>query len=148
MHFSSFLSLVSTVLFACVALAQTPGTIQQPAVGTHIMPGASFAFQYNPRSGSGNTSYNFEVFVLTKPPSDFLTTDDWADGHSYGRFPSNSSPMNLTMPDFSLSTWGGTTAANANYSVVVFEEWIGTTPNLGRMFAVEANSFIYNATSS
>ena len=67
------------------------GTISSPANGTSIMPGASFAFEYNPRSDYCVYTHNFSVWLLTSAPSTIggmITGMNGGDGESDGTGPS------------------------------------------------------------
>jgi hypothetical protein len=84
MHFSYFLSWIS--LFACLALGQSPGTIEKPVAGTHIAPGSSFEFKYNIRADYSMSSYDYNVYLFTQQPGVFAPASDWSAGHFFGRF--------------------------------------------------------------
>jgi hypothetical protein len=50
------------------------GTIDTPANGTALTPGAPFAFHYNPRSDYCVYSHNFSVWLMSAPPATAFET--------------------------------------------------------------------------
>jgi hypothetical protein len=86
MRFSTFLPWIQISLFAWLAHAQTPGSIGQPASGTHVAPGSSIPFQYTNRSSATTTSYGISVMLITGTPKNFFPAADWANGTMIGNF--------------------------------------------------------------
>ncbi|KAF8158915.1 hypothetical protein K438DRAFT_1686763 [Mycena galopus ATCC 62051] len=160
MHFLSTLGLALT--FFASARASTPA-IMAPAEGTHIAPGATFDFSYLSIADYGASSYNYNVYLFTDPPSAIPTAQnlDFANGYFFGRFaeenypgnpnPPNPPPPTLVMPDFSQSPggWGtGANATNATFYLAVLEEYSTFTGAVGNRISFTANRIIYNATSN
>nr|GAT60135.1 predicted protein [Mycena chlorophos] len=129
---------------AGLAAAQNKATISLPQAGASIAPG------------------EFTVWLFTSEfPSSFAPTQNFADGHFFGRFalpnypgnpyPTNLPPSTLTMPNFDKSPGGfgaGLAEANQNCTLVVLEEYATGTGSFGLRFALAATSIIYNATSA
>ncbi|KAH8109798.1 hypothetical protein DFH11DRAFT_904410 [Phellopilus nigrolimitatus] len=164
-HTFSLLAALSVLLGAAAAPSAPPakryppqGTISDPANGTTIMPGAAFAFLYNPRADYCLSSYNFTVWLLTAPPQGMLAGTQ--TGHYFGRFaystytnqdPPNPAPSELTMPDFAKSPGGfgaGASASAKTMYLSVVEEWSSCDPTVGNNLSMAANNIVYNDTST
>ncbi|KAJ7147061.1 hypothetical protein C8R43DRAFT_538853 [Mycena crocata] len=164
MHFSKIAVLALFPLIAGVISAPSPrqstsGTIIAPAEGTIIAPGAAFDFAYDSMADFGVTSFNYTVWLLTSIPKSFVQSTDFAEGHYFGRFaepnfpgnpnPPNTAPAKLVMPDFSKNPGGWGTGAsdnNAEFALVVMEEYATGTGSVGLRFTLAMNKIIYNAT--
>ncbi|KAG7450846.1 uncharacterized protein BT62DRAFT_540325 [Guyanagaster necrorhizus] len=148
--------------FAFPALILAGGTITSPANGTVILPGQSFAFSYDPMADYSMSTYNYTVFLLTKPPASLYPSNEWSSGHYFGRFdypnypavpyPTHPAPANLTMPDFSQRVGsgfgGGINISDATVYLVVLEEWATGSDNFGMTISLAVNELIYNGTTS
>ncbi|TDL22591.1 hypothetical protein BD410DRAFT_722675 [Rickenella mellea] len=142
---------------SCVLSVTAYGTINAPANGTAIAPGASFDFSYSVHADYCVSSYNFTVWLFTTPVKNILAGT--ATGYLFGRFseenypanpfPSNPVPSKLTMPDLSQSSGGfgtGLSKSNAPVHLVVIEEWSSCTATFGNHLTIATADLVYNAT--
>lgn len=94
--FPSSISVLSLLLFtAFSASAPTTqyGTIEAPALGTVVPPGANFTFSYFPHADYGISSFAYDVWLLAAPngssPADgnqISLTTPGVSGYHFGRF--------------------------------------------------------------
>ncbi|CAL1712867.1 unnamed protein product [Somion occarium] len=146
-----------------VPVTSDPPTIDHPAPGTHIAPGAAFDFSYNGLADYGKSSYGFHVWLLgddalnkTLSPTDFFTNGYYFGKFDYPNYPAipyaqHPAPAQFIMPDFSKPQGGfggGKAVSDYKFQFVVFEEWADGAGEVGRKLAVTANEIIYNATTS
>lgn len=80
----SLLAAASAVI-AAPTRRQTPG-ISSPPSGANIMPGQAFDFSYTSIADYGTSSYNYTVWLATKAPESFTASENFMDGHYFGRF--------------------------------------------------------------
>ena len=141
--FAALLSLPALVFSA-------QSSIDAPANGTHIAPGASFPFSYHTDADYCESSFGFNVFIFTKKPTNFKMGEIWNTGAFLGRYsepnypgnpdPTNPPPPTFTMPDFSSSPGGfgtGKHATNKPVYLVVLEESSGCEVSLWFLLFVD-----------
>ncbi|KAJ7025343.1 hypothetical protein C8F04DRAFT_136651 [Mycena alexandri] len=166
MHFLKIAALAFFPLFATVLAAPSPrqstsGTIIEPADGTSIAPGETFAFSYDSMADFGVSSYNYTVWLFTSVPTSFAQSVDFAQGYYFGRFaepnfpgnpsPKNIAPATLTMPDFSKNPGGfgtGASESNGHFALVVMEEYATGAGSVGSRLTLAINRIVYNATNT
>ncbi|EPQ54454.1 hypothetical protein GLOTRDRAFT_139041 [Gloeophyllum trabeum ATCC 11539] len=161
MLMSYFFALLAVVSAVPAPRDGTKGQIVKPSSGDTIAPGQAFDFQYNTRADYGSSSYNFTVWLVTSPATSMSPSDEWMQGHYFGRFqeanypavpyPTNPPPSQLVMPNLAQSPGGfgaGATAVDATFYLVVLEEWDSGDGALGAKIGLSMVPIIYNATSS
>ncbi|KIY71209.1 hypothetical protein CYLTODRAFT_419061 [Cylindrobasidium torrendii FP15055 ss-10] len=160
--FRTLLTAASALILSTAVVAQTSqGSITQPESNTIIAPGESFPFAYDSVADYSISSYNFSVFLFSKPPKSFDESGDFAHGHYFGRFqvanypavpyPSNPAPSELVMPDFSQKHGGfgmGASGANATMYLTVIEEYADGAGVMGFRMSLASTPVIYNGTSA
>ncbi|KJA23994.1 hypothetical protein HYPSUDRAFT_136780 [Hypholoma sublateritium FD-334 SS-4] len=148
----SFLLAVSQLAFS-----STP-TINEPANGTTINPGADFDFSYQSIADYETSSYNYTVWLYTSPPQGFSPSINYASGYYFGQYsepnypgnpnPPNRAPKRLNMPNFATLERGfgtGSHAHNATFYLTVLEEY-ATNGSLGYRISLAYNIVSYNGT--
>ncbi|KAF8914885.1 hypothetical protein CPB85DRAFT_1433366 [Mucidula mucida] len=158
--FRSILTTGALLLCSSAAFAQYAGSIIQPASNTVIAPGESFPFQYDIVADYSVSSYNFNVYLFTEPPTTFTPSGSFANGYFYGRYDqanypgvpyaTHPAPSNFTMPDFSKNPGGfgsGASASNSTVYLTVIEEYATGNGVLGFRMNLALTPLIYNGTT-
>ncbi|KAK7048465.1 hypothetical protein R3P38DRAFT_3174720 [Favolaschia claudopus] len=161
-----FLKVAALALFPFALAApsrrqSTSGTIVLPPDGAVIAPGEEFAFEYDCMADFGISSYNFTVWLVTSFPKSMSPSNNFAEGHYFGRFgqpnyPGNPSPKNpppatLTMPDFSKNPGGfgtGAVDSDGQFALIVMEEYATGEASIGSRFTLAVNRIVYNGTKT
>ena len=77
---------ILAVLGSAASVFSAKPSIQAPANGTVIKPGASFDFSYQSIADYGVSSYNYTVWLFTSPPTSVAQLANFATGYYFGRF--------------------------------------------------------------
>ena len=126
-------TLAALLSLPLLSAATGPSYIASPTNGTHVAPGARFAFDYIPLGDYCATSRIINVYMYTSKPKNFAPAQTWITGTFLGQYSANEEgsipgpnlPATLTMPDFSKSPGGfgtGKTATNIPVYLTILEE--------------------------
>ena len=101
----SFQTFIFLLTVSQLAFSASP-SINEPANGAIINPGANFKFSYQSIADYETSSHNYSVWLFTSLPQGFFPSMNYAAGYYFGRYcePNYPGTCIWLFPSLSLST--------------------------------------------